>query len=195
SLASLKAGRRGDDQRLDIVVCIQSKPNANSELRALGGFVTAERHRTASSDVVCRSVSLVVLHVAARPYPRRCGRPLPQRSASRPGAYLVRLNACSRLREAAVLYLWPGAAGSRVGYDANVSSTKAVMEIDPLSPVPLHEQVAAALRRAIAQGEAKSGERLPPARDLAAGLRGYPHTRPPGRPGPRGGPPGGFPPP
>ena len=36
------------------------------------------------------------------------------------------------------------------------------MEIDPLSPVPLHEQVAAAIRRAIAQGEAKSGQRLPP---------------------------------
>ncbi len=45
------------------------------------------------------------------------------------------------------------------------------MEIDPLSPVPLHEQVAAALRRAIAQGEARPGERLPPARDLAAVLR------------------------
>jgi DNA-binding transcriptional regulator YhcF (GntR family) len=44
------------------------------------------------------------------------------------------------------------------------------MEIDPLSPVPLHEQVAAAIRRAIAQGEAKAGERLPPARDLAAVL-------------------------
>lgn len=44
------------------------------------------------------------------------------------------------------------------------------MEIDPLSPVPLHEQVAAAIRRAIAQDEAKAGERLPPARDLAAVL-------------------------
>jgi GntR family transcriptional regulator len=32
------------------------------------------------------------------------------------------------------------------------------------------EQVAAAIRRAIADGEAKSGERLPPARDLAAEL-------------------------
>src|SRR3954452_9322871 len=34
----------------------------------------------------------------------------------------------------------------------------------------LHLQVAAELRRAIADGEAKSGERLPPARDLAAVL-------------------------
>src|SRR5438270_11193566 len=37
-------------------------------------------------------------------------------------------------------------------------------------PLQLHEQVAAELRRAIADGEAKPGERLPPARDLAAVL-------------------------
>jgi GntR family transcriptional regulator len=42
--------------------------------------------------------------------------------------------------------------------------------VDLSSPVPLHEQVAAAIRRAIAEGEAQSGERLPPARDLAAVL-------------------------
>jgi GntR family transcriptional regulator len=46
----------------------------------------------------------------------------------------------------------------------------AYMKIDPSSPVPLHEQVAGALRRAIADGEAKPGERLPPARDLATVL-------------------------
>ena len=34
----------------------------------------------------------------------------------------------------------------------------------------MHEQVAAALRRAISDGEATAGERLPPARDLAAVL-------------------------
>src|SRR3954464_12838561 len=34
----------------------------------------------------------------------------------------------------------------------------------------LHLQVSAEIRRAIADGEAKSGERLPPARDLAAVL-------------------------
>jgi GntR family transcriptional regulator len=44
------------------------------------------------------------------------------------------------------------------------------MAIDHSSPVPLHEQVAAAVRRAIADGEVRSGERLPPARDLAAVL-------------------------
>jgi GntR family transcriptional regulator len=46
-------------------------------------------------------------------------------------------------------------------------STRGTLEIDPSSSVPLHEQVAGALRRAIAEGEAKPGERLPPARDLA----------------------------
>jgi GntR family transcriptional regulator len=34
----------------------------------------------------------------------------------------------------------------------------------------LHEQVAAEIRRAIAEGEAKPGQRLPPAKDLAAVL-------------------------
>jgi GntR family transcriptional regulator len=34
--------------------------------------------------------------------------------------------------------------------------------------INLHDQVAAEIRRAIAEGEAKPGERLPPARDLAA---------------------------
>ena len=37
-------------------------------------------------------------------------------------------------------------------------------------PVDLHEQVAGEIRRAIADGEAKPGERLPPARDLATVL-------------------------
>jgi GntR family transcriptional regulator len=37
-------------------------------------------------------------------------------------------------------------------------------------PVDLHVQVAAEIRRAIADGEALPGERLPPARDLAAEL-------------------------
>jgi len=51
-----------------------------------------------------------------------------------------------------------------------VHSTTAIPTIDHASPVPLHEQVAAAIRRAIADGEARAGERLPPARDLAAVL-------------------------
>jgi GntR family transcriptional regulator len=42
--------------------------------------------------------------------------------------------------------------------------------LDPSDPMPLHEQAAAQLRRAIAEGQAKRGERLPPAMDLAAVL-------------------------
>jgi GntR family transcriptional regulator len=45
------------------------------------------------------------------------------------------------------------------------------VKVDRNEPVPLHDQVAAEIRRAIADGEAKPGERLPPARDLAAVLR------------------------
>jgi GntR family transcriptional regulator len=40
--------------------------------------------------------------------------------------------------------------------------------IDRSDPTPLHDQVAAQIRRAIADGETRPGERLPPARDLAA---------------------------
>jgi GntR family transcriptional regulator len=44
------------------------------------------------------------------------------------------------------------------------------VQIDANSLTLLHEQVAGRLRRAIAEGEAGPGERLPPARDLAAVL-------------------------
>ena len=44
------------------------------------------------------------------------------------------------------------------------------VKINRAEPIDLHEQVAAEIRRAIADGEAKPGERLPPARDLAAVL-------------------------
>jgi GntR family transcriptional regulator len=43
-------------------------------------------------------------------------------------------------------------------------------QIDPADRTPLHEQVASEIRRAIADGQAKPGERLPAARDLAAVL-------------------------
>jgi GntR family transcriptional regulator len=42
------------------------------------------------------------------------------------------------------------------------------IKIDRDDPTLLHEQVAAQIRRAIAEGEAKPGDRLPPARHLAA---------------------------
>jgi GntR family transcriptional regulator len=43
-------------------------------------------------------------------------------------------------------------------------------KLDRTDPTPLHVQVAAQIRRAIAEGEARPGERLPPARDMAAVL-------------------------
>src|ERR1700686_5016184 len=42
------------------------------------------------------------------------------------------------------------------------------VKIDRDDPALLHEQVAAQIRTAIADGEAKPGDRLPPARHLAA---------------------------
>jgi GntR family transcriptional regulator len=44
------------------------------------------------------------------------------------------------------------------------------VKVDRNEDVALHDQVAAEIRRAIADGEAGPGERLPPAKDLAAVL-------------------------
>ena len=49
-----------------------------------------------------------------------------------------------------------------------MTSTMLEVKIDTTDPADLYEQVAAEIRRAIAEGEAKPGERLPPAKDLAA---------------------------
>lgn len=51
---------------------------------------------------------------------------------------------------------------------ARVIGTLLDVKLDRDDPAHLHEQVAAEIRRAIADGEAKPGERLPPARHLAA---------------------------
>ena len=50
------------------------------------------------------------------------------------------------------------------------------VKIDRSDPTLLHEQVAAAIRRSIADGEAPAGDRLPPARDMAAVLGVNPNT-------------------
>src|SRR4026209_448499 len=42
------------------------------------------------------------------------------------------------------------------------------VKVNKADPTDLYAQVAAEIRRAIADGEAKPGERLPPAKDLAA---------------------------
>jgi len=44
------------------------------------------------------------------------------------------------------------------------------VKVDKGDPTDLYEQVAGEIRRAIADGEARPGERLPPAKDLAAEL-------------------------
>jgi GntR family transcriptional regulator len=44
------------------------------------------------------------------------------------------------------------------------------VKLDRADPTPLHDQVAAQVRRSIAEGDAQPGERLPPARDIAAVL-------------------------
>ena len=44
------------------------------------------------------------------------------------------------------------------------------VKVDRADSALLHDQVAAQIRRAIADGEARPGERLPPARDIAAVL-------------------------
>jgi GntR family transcriptional regulator len=50
------------------------------------------------------------------------------------------------------------------------STSSPIRRLDPADPTALHEQAAAQLRRAIAEGQAAPGERLPPAGDLAAVL-------------------------
>ena len=51
-----------------------------------------------------------------------------------------------------------------------MNSTMLKVKVDRGETTDLYEQVAAELRRAIAEGEARPGERLPPAKDLAAVL-------------------------
>lgn len=49
-----------------------------------------------------------------------------------------------------------------------MTRTMISVNIDRSEPVALHDQVAAEIRRAIAEGEARPGERLPLAKDIAA---------------------------
>lgn len=49
-----------------------------------------------------------------------------------------------------------------------MTSTMISVNIDRSEPIALHDQVAAEIRRAIAEGEAGPGDRLPLAKDLAA---------------------------
>jgi GntR family transcriptional regulator len=51
-----------------------------------------------------------------------------------------------------------------------------LLRIDPSTPVPLYEQLASAVRAAVAAGEAAPGDKLPPARELARDLGVNMHT-------------------
>ena len=55
-------------------------------------------------------------------------------------------------------------------YGTKITRTMDSVKINSSSSVPLYRQVAAEIRRAIASGEAKSGERMPLAKDLATVL-------------------------
>jgi len=55
-------------------------------------------------------------------------------------------------------------------HGATMTSIIRNVKVDRADSLALHDQVAAEIRRAIAEGEARPGERMPPARDLAAVL-------------------------
>ena len=61
-------------------------------------------------------------------------------------------------------------------YGDTLPVTMMVVKVVRDDPVPLHEQVAAEIRRDIAEGQVRPGERLPPARDMAAVLGVHPNT-------------------
>jgi len=50
------------------------------------------------------------------------------------------------------------------------------VKVDPNDSMPLHDQVAAEVRRDIANGDVRPGERLPPAHDMAAILGVHSNT-------------------
>ncbi len=92
--------------------------------------------------------------------------------SSRTFTDLSRLVAVSDSGEASsLLCLW--------GWTAQLSSSInriVLVRVDTQSSVPLFEQITAGLRRAIADGSVPAGDRLPPARELAAGLGVNMHT-------------------
>ncbi|GAA4543233.1 GntR family transcriptional regulator [Pseudonocardia xishanensis] len=51
-----------------------------------------------------------------------------------------------------------------------------LIRVDPARPDSLQDQVAAAVRRGIAEGQVTAGDRLPPARELAQSLDVSIHT-------------------
>src|ERR1017187_424395 len=89
----------------------------------------------------------------------RCSRKIAVTTGEISGATAVRTGLMVNLR-----------VSNELRFSATISSTMLSVKLTPQESVALHDQVAAELRRAIADGEAQRGERLPPARDLAAVL-------------------------
>lgn len=65
---------------------------------------------------------------------------------------------------------------TRVKNGTKTSSTMETVKINLAEGTPLYQQVAAEIRRAITEGEAKPGERMPLAKDLAKVLGVNPNT-------------------
>jgi GntR family transcriptional regulator len=72
--------------------------------------------------------------------------------------------------EAIMTIIMPDVKRPRGDHGGTLVSTMPDYRLNRDDPTPLHDQVAAAIRRAIVEGEVRPGERLPPARDLAAVL-------------------------
>jgi GntR family transcriptional regulator len=98
---------------------------------------------------------------------RRCvPKPSPARAA--PGLFDQSFEVVRPFVLASARRLWWCSNGHR--NEATMNSTMLRVKVDRGERTVLHEQVAAEIRRAIAEGEALPGERVPPARDLAAVL-------------------------
>ena len=63
-----------------------------------------------------------------------------------------------------------------LAYGDNMLVTMQPVKREDLRDLQLHEQVAAEIRRDIANGDVRPGERLPPARDMAAVLGVHTNT-------------------
>lgn len=103
-------------------------------------------------------------------------RPSPTTQPSRVAKQRLLVDPATDLRVIADLGLHLQVLCNRHTHSASLPSTMWESKINPSDPTPLYLQVAAEIRRAIADGEARSGDRLPLARDLATVLEVNPNT-------------------
>ena len=105
---------------------------------------------------LAKTMPTTAMEMRTPPYMRRLRR---ARCRASPKSALTRASNSERVNESVVLMDY-----------ASIASTMIRVKVDKADSTDLYEQVAAEIRRAIADGEAKAGERLPPAKDLAAVL-------------------------